>query len=550
MLRLFFILIAFSVLLKPLYANYQDEINTPVINQVNVLRQEAGLSPLKYSRLLAQAAQNHANYLSRYVSKTTATVDMHAERENRPGFSGEHAWERAQRAGYLSRSVKENISAGNADANESIANLMSGIYHRFTFLDFYIDTLGYGTATHPSGYTSYVYNMGRKDMEDLCSQRPDAAKPRKMFDCLGTKVSTDYLEKACASLPQEAIYQAIFPYRCPNGVSIQAQYMDRICQSKPEQILFKGNGSYFKMCEPAIKVKADWFNTVCRSHDPSIIHSGETRYYEICKNKKRVYASWLSSYCRSATASDKNMGSAQYTEACHSGFKVSMKYIEQLDRQHLEHHPDFIVWPPLGARGVLPAFYEEIPDPLPDRKMSGYPLSLQFNVGKVKSVKLSHFKLEKVVDSQTRLSVQHIREINKKTDPQKIFSSYQYAWFPLQRLEWGAFYRASVTAVINGRERRIHWAFKTQSIDIPLLTVSPNQRDVDVPEGKWFALYMLAGRDDVLPLQHLTLNWQGSARVEPEVIDSHTVKIKLENTSCRVVKLKMSNGRVLNLNTC
>ena len=44
--------------------------------------------------------------------------------------------------------MKENISLGSKNIADSISDLMSGIYHRFTFLDFLVDTIwlwrGYG----------------------------------------------------------------------------------------------------------------------------------------------------------------------------------------------------------------------------------------------------------------------------------------------------------------------------------------------------------------------------------------------------------------------
>ncbi len=523
--------------------------NKTLLNQINVIRQEARMTPLAYSKALTQASQNHANYLSRHVSGPSK-VNLHAEKKALAGFSGEHAWERAQRIGYPSKSVKENISAGNQDGESSLDGLMSGIYHRFTFLDFLIDTIGYGVASGRSDYNSYVYNMGRKDMEKLCSQRPKHATPQKGFDCLGTIVNADYMKKACAVIPAEAIYQAPYPIRCTNGKLLQSRYMDNICRTQPAEIKLRGHGSYLEICEPTIKVSADWFEKTCRSNDRSIIHNGETRYYEMCDKKKRVYESWFKNYCQAASSTDQNMDASSYLQLCNSDFKVNKQHSDQLDQQHFKRNPDYVIWPSAGAREVTPVFFEEEPDPLPDLSVSGYPLSLHFNPGKVKTISLRNFKLEKVINNKTSLKIKNIREINQKTDPQKNFTKLQFAWFPLQRLDWNSFYRASVTATINGRQREIRWAFKTKSVAEPILTIAPQQSTVTVPEGKWFTLYFAPNKRVPHPLKNINLSWLGVGKAESDIIDSNTVQVRFNHTACQAFYLTMSQGRKLLLNSC
>ncbi len=520
------------------------------LKQINKIRQQAGMTPLVYSSALTKSSQNHANYLSRYVSNGSPKINMHKENSSLAGFSGEQAWDRAERIGYPSKAVKENISAGNKNIETSLDGLMSGIYHRFTFLDFLIDTIGYGVATGRSGYSSYVYNMGRKDLEKVCTQRPKHAKPKKGYDCLGTTVNADYMEKACLSLPATAVYQAPYAVRCPNDRLLQARYMDNICRTQPAEIKFQGKGSYFELCEPKIKVSADWFEKVCRSNDRAIIHNGETRYYEICDHQTRVYSSWLKSYCQSASAADRNMDASSYSKTCNSDFRVNKQHLDRLDQQYFKRNPDYVIWPPVSARAVTPVFFEEEPDPLPDLNMSGYPLSLHFNPGKVKSVSLRNFKLEKVVNTNTSQRIKNIRAMDQKTDPQKIFTKLQFAWFPLQRLEWNTFYRASVTATLNGRQREIRWAFKTRSVASPLLTVNSQQSTVNVPEGKWFTLYHAPDKRLPHPFKKINFSWLGAGKVESEIIDSSTLKIRLDNTACQMVNLTMPQGRALKLNSC
>ncbi len=566
---LYSLLFAFCIILWfsasfPARAETADTSINAVVNQLNTIRQEARMTPLTHSPLLTKAAQNHANYLSHHVSslakKGVSDIDLHAQHSSHSGFTGEHASERAQRVGYPTKMVKENISSGNKNSGDSIDGLMSGIYHRFTFLDFLIDTVGYGVATDrsdskassgSSGYSAYVYNMGRKDLEKDCTHHPERAKPKQAFDCLGKTVNADYMEKLCTTIPSEALYEDPHPLRCPNGALLRASYMDDTCRTRPDEIRFSGRGSYFNICKPALKVSTTWFENICRSNDPSIIHSGETHYYKICNNKKRVYTSWLKERCQSASLADQNMDSSSYSKVCNSNFKVNSEHLERLNQQYYKRNADYVIWPPVGARQVTPVFFEEDPDPLPDLSVSGYPLSLHFNPGKVTSVKLSNFRLVKIVNSKTSLSIQNIREINHKTDPQNIFSKLHYAWFPLQRLEWNTYYRASVTATLDGRTQKINWGFKTRSVNTPLLTVGSNQKEINVPMNQWFALYAAPNSQVKLPFKRIKFKWSGaSTSIESDIVDSNTLKVRIDNVDCQVVDLELAQGKNLKLNTC
>jgi hypothetical protein len=548
MLRTILILFTFS-LFTGLAAKPVNNTNN-ALNQVNAIRKAVQMEPFTYSTSLSRAAQNHASYLTNNIGKHFNGIDLHTESRARPGFSGADASSRSAKAAYPYRDVKENISVGSKNIADSISGLMSGIYHRFTFLDFLVDTIGFAVATDKEGFKSYVYNMGRKDMERTCSNRPQLAMPSKSVDCLGTTVNADYIEKACNNLPQEALYEAPFALACPNGRLLKSSYMDSICRTPPVEILLRGEGSYYKICQPEIRVNANWFNDLCNSNNSPALHSGENSYYNICENKIRVYASWFKNYCDSASPIDQSIESAYYSNLCHSDFKVSKKFSKELNARQYKKNPDYVVWPPLNANEVRPVFFDETPDPLPDLDVSGYPLSLQFNPGKVKSAKVSTFKLEKKSKNGKWTRIKAVREINHSNDPQKVFSKLQFAWFPLQRLDWNTTYRASVFAKIDESKNNIKWLFTTKSINTPLITVKSHQKKVLVPKDKWFTLYLVPSKDVSRPMQQINLAWRGFSKVKSNIIDLNTIKLIIENTHCQPVTLEMAQGRKLTLNTC
>jgi len=237
---------------------------------------------------------------------------------------------------------------------------------------------------------------------------------------------------------------------------------------------------------------------------------------------------------------------------------VSKTFSDEQDKRQFNKNPDYVVWPPLNAKEVTPVFYDEMPDPLPDLDISGNPLSLQFNPSKVKTAQVNNFKLEKKNKNGSWTHIKAVRELNHKSDPQKAFSKLQFAWFPLQRLDWNTTYRASVSVSLNNTNRaridweknNIKWVFRTKSIHTPLITVQSQQKKVVVPQDQWFTLYLVPSKAVSRPMQKINLEWRGLAKVESKIIDMNTIKLRLQNTLCQPVTLKMAQGRNLILKTC
>ncbi len=515
------------------------------LDLVNTLRASAGLSKLAYSPILSQAAKNHAAYLALNVGAQRLSVDAHGEHSGRRGFTGETSEQRTEYVGYSHSEVKENVSIGNTDVVDSVTGLMAGIYHRFTFLDFQVDEMGYGREGE-----AFVYELGRSDLERMCSTFPKKAELDPPFDCLGTLVKSSYIEGVCKKLPADAIYQPPYRTRCPGGKLLRADYMERFCASPLKSALYKGKGSYYKICKPEVQVKSGWLEHLCTAPDSPARYAGENRYYQICANNTKVFADWFKQLCESAPAWARYEDSGYYVQPCHSDFRVRQEYLGQLDAKLYRANPRYVVWPPKKSDDIPPAFYDESPDPLPDLDVSGYPLSLQFNPGKVKSVRLSGFVLEKKSRNGVWERVKAIRELNRENDPNKILNQWQFAWFPLQRLDWGTHYRASVNAVIDKHKTRIQWDFRTQALDMPLYILKPEHHHVTVYPERWVALYFEPDKASSRPLEYIETRWVGDASVETNILDLNTLQIYLGNTGCKPVILYLARGREVTLTAC
>ncbi|WP_353570191.1 CAP domain-containing protein, partial [Candidatus Albibeggiatoa sp. nov. BB20] len=137
---------------------------------INQLRQQTDMTELAQNSLLQQSAANHAEFL------ILNNASGHFETEGLSGFTGVSVGDRVIQAGYLSRTVSENISGGDQNYKGSIDGLMSAIYHRFGFLDFSITAVGVGisrVSLLEAGNASYVYNMGNEGFHQLCQGEPD-----------------------------------------------------------------------------------------------------------------------------------------------------------------------------------------------------------------------------------------------------------------------------------------------------------------------------------------------------------------------------------------
>jgi uncharacterized protein YkwD len=121
----------------------------------------------------------------------------------------------------------------------------------------------------------------------------------------------------------------------------------------------------------------------------------------------------------------------------------------------------YVLYPPDEASDVIRAFVEEKPDPLPDRNVSGNPISIQFNPHfYVKGVENTSFKLF----SNDNKEVDDVRILDHQSDPNGIFTSYQYALFPLQILAEDSIYRAkfSFYNLSTKQDESIEWSFSTK----------------------------------------------------------------------------------------
>lgn len=135
--------------------------------------------------------------------------------------------------------------------------------------------------------------------------------------------------------------------------------------------------------------------------------------------------------------------------------------------QALKKAPLIVVWPPNNGKEIPAAFYEEVPDPVPEFPLTGYPISIQFNPFYFKTVRLKSFKLTKRGETEAIRS----KIVTKYTDVNRKIGDMQFVFFPLNRLEWGTTYEVNTVFNTDLGEKRIHTVFSTKVFDRPVKEV-------------------------------------------------------------------------------
>ena len=240
-------------------------------------------------------------------------------------------------------------------------------------------------------------------------------------------------------------------------------------------------------------------------------------------------------------------GSYVWGVCADSSFKISSTDFDAARQQTGLSNPAIVLWPPRSGRDIPPVFFEESPDPLPGHSVTGYPVSVQFNEWKTAApVSVSAFSL---FDDTTGSEVSYARRVLQPSDDVNgRFSAYQFAIFPLQRLEWGRTYRASVTyAVGDGTAQTLSWRFTTRGLPHRYYRIE-NQitADLEVVSGKAYSIYFVP-QDSNDRLGGYSMSYQYGMTVDATFLDQNTIDVTVTGSVGQTAMFTMANGLQLNL---
>ncbi len=197
------LLIIFTLSQAVLFA--QNPQQKAALNYLNGIRRNCGLVTLQWDERLARAAYYHSVYLS--ATKTQG----HYQTVRNDWYFGTTPQERCIYMGYHTRMVGENVARAVVTYREAINNLMSAIYHRFIFLDFRFNQVGFAHFD-----TYYTFELGNRQADSLCAiattEPPAGRYYYNVCDSPDKKIPFKTLEKALDSLRALSSKYILYPY--------------------------------------------------------------------------------------------------------------------------------------------------------------------------------------------------------------------------------------------------------------------------------------------------------------------------------------------------
>ncbi len=519
------------------------------VGDVNQVRQAAGMQLLSENRLLVEAAQQHARYLDENFNRHIHSKGYaHEQSPNLPLFTGATPVERGLEVGYPHRLIYENISVGNETVGKSVDALMSAIYHRFTFLDFSITEIGAAKVGR-----NYVYEMGRTALRLTCEAPGYDALAQQPVACDTQFMRRSSYDLLCQQIPQSAKYQPPYHQRCRNGQLLNESFVETTCNYPTQESRWNGSGSYYSFCQSGEKIKAAWLDRQCEddTSNAQYLHSG--RYYTICDEGAKVHAEWYQQYCESLSTEDLYTDSGTYVQLCNEDHKLRTEYVENLTKSAHLKNPEGVIWPVDQAINVQPAFFNEDPHPTPDKVVTGYPISIQFNPSQVQQAVINQFIFERQVrDSYGGLAwevIPDIRAINAYNDVNQQFTPHQFAWFPEQRLDWNSRYRYTISVQLDGRHVDYSAQFSTTELSAPIVELELDTEEVVITQTDFY-LFQRSTQLEPEPFKDIRFSTRKFVDMEVELIDPSTLKVSLSRTACLPAKILFASGRELTISPC
>jgi len=230
-------------------------------------------------------------------------------------------------------------------------------------------------------------------------------------------------------------------------------------------------------------------------------------------------------------------GAYTYAICADKNFRIKKKAFDEGYNACYIRNKKVVIYPYDGQVEVPPAFFDELPDPLPNHRVSGFPISIQFNPHYFKFVKLEKFALflEGSGTKEEAIIYDHISDINSR------FKRNEFALFPLKRLEWGSRYRVEVVYKVFEERFTKRWTFETKKLAVEAIMIDKDKMQVVLEKGKEKILYFKPkDAHDILG------DIQYSEKLDVTFIDKNTIKIVTNAEAGEKFRLHVS-GREITL---
>ena len=246
-----------------------------------------------------------------------------------------------------------------------------------------------------------------------------------------------------------------------------------------------------------------------------------------------------SKYSRTQTSFVYDMSSNALEELYKSNAPISNKNINKALNKNKKLNAKIVIYPFNQQKNVPPAFFDELPDPLPEHKVSGFPISISFNSLYYKEAKLLNFQLFNAKGVEITNSI----KLDKQTDPNQRLGKLDFVLFPLKRLEWDSEYSVKFLAIIDKKIVEKKWHFHTRKFSLPFHTVNSERKLFTLKKSHSYVFYFPpTSKVDLLS----DIAYPSSFDID--FIDKNTIKLTALELVKRPIKLKIGK-HLLRVNT-
>ena len=238
---------------------------------------------------------------------------------------------------------------------------------------------------------------------------------------------------------------------------------------------------------------------------------------------------------KTKTAFVYNIGSSTLNQLYKNSTKPSQSDLNNALNKYKNSNSKIITYPFNQQHDVPTVFFNELPDPLPEYDVSGFPISISFNQARFSKIKFLNFQL---FDKNGK-RIKNTRVHNHKTDPNRRLNKFSFVLFPLDRLEWDSQYNVIFLAIVDNVLVEKKWSFQTRKPNIPIYKVSDEDKVITIKKDKPALFYFPPqSKKDLLR------NVRYSSDFNMKFIDKNTLKITALKASFRINYLKIGRHQL------
>lgn len=244
----------------------------------------------------------------------------------------------------------------------------------------------------------------------------------------------------------------------------------------------------------------------------------------------------------SSLAAEACLATEENPQLCPEVDPLSPEEYRLASLEKLKTSPRWVGWPNKSLQ-VEPVFYDEVPDPLPDEEVSGYPISLEFNPALVPiAPDLTSFE----VFTAEGKKIVPLLVMDEGSDPNERLGTHSFVFFPKYRLKWGESYDVVVKAKVAGRPLEVRWSFQTKQSAGTLVQIRGEGEWVRLDAKKLYSLYLPPDEDHPF-FGDMEASEVEGLDVQMDFEDKNTLGFLGSSLDCARVHFSLSDSRTFHV---